>query len=78
MGGDKLTALKTVSLKAHLAQYDPGESYSVHDPDKPGVNSSELMTDMVTVSRAYEAAQKMVTTQDDLLNQSITSLGRVG
>jgi len=42
MGGDRLAALKTVSLKAHLAQYDPGESYSVHDPDKPGVNSSEL------------------------------------
>ena len=25
MGGDKLAALKTISLKAHLAQYDPGE-----------------------------------------------------
>ena len=43
MGGDKIAALKTISLKAHLAQYDPGESYSVHDPDKPGVNSSELI-----------------------------------
>ena len=43
MGGDRMAALKTISLKAHLAQYDPGESYSVHDPDKPGVNSSELI-----------------------------------
>jgi len=43
MGGDRIAALKTISLKAHLAQYDPGESYSVHDPDKPGVNSSELI-----------------------------------
>src|SRR3954469_7818637 len=43
MGGDRLAAVKTISLKAHLAQYDPGESYSVHDPDKPGVNSSELI-----------------------------------
>jgi flagellar basal-body rod protein FlgF len=42
------------------------------------VNSSELMTDMVTVSRAYEAAQKMVSTQDDLLDRSITSLGHIG
>jgi flagellar basal-body rod protein FlgF len=42
------------------------------------VNPSELMTDMVTVARAYEAAQKMVTNQDDLLERSITSLGRVG
>src|SRR5215510_10580251 len=43
MGGDKLRAITTISLKAHLAQYDPGESYSVSDPDKPGVNSSELI-----------------------------------
>src|SRR6266478_5116067 len=42
MGGDKLKTLTTLSLKAHLAQYDPGESYSLSDPDKPGVNSSEL------------------------------------
>lgn len=43
LGGDKIAELKTLSLKAHLAQYDPGESYSVADPDKPGVNSSELI-----------------------------------
>src|SRR5215470_16010529 len=42
MGGDKIAAIKTLSLKAHLGQWDPGESYSVHDQDKPGVNSSEL------------------------------------
>src|SRR5436853_406643 len=42
MGGDKLAALKTLKLNAHLGQWDPGESYSLSDPDKPGVNSSEL------------------------------------
>lgn len=42
------------------------------------VNPSELMTQMVTVSRAYEAAQKMVTTQDELLGRAISSLGRIG
>jgi flagellar basal-body rod protein FlgF len=42
------------------------------------VNPSELMTDMVTVTRAYEAAQKMVTTQDDLLGRAISTLGRIG
>ena len=26
MGGDKIAQLKTVSLHAHVAQYDPGES----------------------------------------------------
>jgi glyoxylase-like metal-dependent hydrolase (beta-lactamase superfamily II) len=39
MGGDKL---KTISLKATLQQYDPGESYSVADPDKPDTGVSEL------------------------------------
>ncbi len=42
------------------------------------VNPSELMTQMVTVSRAYEAAQKMVTTQDEILGRAISSLGRIG
>jgi glyoxylase-like metal-dependent hydrolase (beta-lactamase superfamily II) len=43
MGGDRIAAIKTISLRAHLAQYDPGESYSLKDPEKPGVNSSELI-----------------------------------
>jgi glyoxylase-like metal-dependent hydrolase (beta-lactamase superfamily II) len=43
MGGEAIAALKTLSLKAHLGQWDPGESYSLADPDKPGVNSSELI-----------------------------------
>lgn len=42
------------------------------------VNASELMTQMVTVARAYEAAQKMVTTQDDLVGKTISMLGRIG
>jgi flagellar basal-body rod protein FlgF len=41
------------------------------------VNASELMTQMVTVARAYEAAQKMVSAQDELLGKTISSLGRV-
>src|SRR6266566_128855 len=32
IGGDKL---KTITLKARLEQFDPGESYSVSDPAKP-------------------------------------------
>ncbi len=40
------------------------------------VNAAELTTQMVTVARQYEAAQKMVTTQDDLLAKSIGTLGR--
>jgi glyoxylase-like metal-dependent hydrolase (beta-lactamase superfamily II) len=40
MGGDKL---KTISLKAHLEQFDPGESYSVSDPAKPDRGESDLV-----------------------------------
>jgi glyoxylase-like metal-dependent hydrolase (beta-lactamase superfamily II) len=39
MGGDKL---KTISLKASLEQFDPGESYSVSDPTKPDTGVSNL------------------------------------
>jgi glyoxylase-like metal-dependent hydrolase (beta-lactamase superfamily II) len=39
MGGDKL---KTITLKAQLQQFDPGESYSVSDPAKPETGVSDL------------------------------------
>jgi flagellar basal-body rod protein FlgF len=41
------------------------------------INPAELMTQMVAVARAYEAAQKMVQTQDELLGQTIATLGRL-
>ena len=49
MGGDKL---KTISLKAILQQYDPGESYSVADPEKPDTGISDL-----TQSRDLQRSQ---------------------
>jgi glyoxylase-like metal-dependent hydrolase (beta-lactamase superfamily II) len=39
MGGDKL---KTITLKAQLQQFDPGESFSVSDPAKPDTGASDL------------------------------------
>jgi flagellar basal-body rod protein FlgF len=36
---------------------------------------AEIMTQMVAVTRAYEAAQRMVQTQDELLGKSIANLG---
>jgi len=41
-------------------------------------NASRLMTEMVEVARSYEAAQKMVQNQDELLGKTIASLGRIG
>lgn len=40
------------------------------------VNPAQIMSQMVAVERAYEAAQQMVTVQDELLGQAISSLGR--
>ena len=41
-------------------------------------NPSQLMTQLVEVARSYEAAQKLVQNQDELLGKSIASLGRIG
>jgi len=40
------------------------------------VNISQLMVQMISVARSYEAAQQMVTVQDSLLGKAIASLGR--
>jgi len=42
MGGDKLAALKTLSLDETLQQWDPGESESVNDPLKPDWGKATL------------------------------------
>jgi flagellar basal body rod protein FlgG len=42
------------------------------------VNPTQLMTQLVEVARSYEAAQKMVQNQDELLGKAISTLGRIG
>ena len=46
--------------------------------ESSNANISQLMTQMVEVGRSYEAAQKMVQNQDELIGKSIASLGRIG
>lgn len=41
-------------------------------------NPSQLMTQLVEVARSYEASQKMVQNQDELLGKTIATLGRLG
>jgi flagellar basal-body rod protein FlgF len=41
-------------------------------------NPTRMMTEMVEVARSYEAAQKMVQNQDELLGRTIATLGRIG
>jgi flagellar basal-body rod protein FlgF len=40
------------------------------------VDTAKLMTQMISTTRAYEAAQQLMKVQDDLLGKSIASLGR--
>lgn len=55
---------------------DPG---TIHQGALEGsnANAAQIMTQMVTVARAYEAAQRMVQVQDQLLGRSIQTLGRL-
>lgn len=41
-------------------------------------NPTQLMTQLVEVTRSYEAAQQLVSNQDELLGKAIASLGRIG
>lgn len=40
------------------------------------VNTVSAMVDMITVSRAYESNQKMIQTQDSMLDKAVNELGR--
>jgi flagellar basal body rod protein FlgG len=40
------------------------------------INPAQLMTQMVSVGRAYEAAQQLVQVQDELLGRAISTLGQ--
>ncbi|MBA3075142.1 MAG: flagellar hook-basal body protein [Anaerolineae bacterium] len=45
--------------------------------EQSNVDSAQLMTQMIEISRSYQAAQKMVQNQDELLGKAISTLGRV-
>lgn len=46
--------------------------------EESNANPSQLMTQLAEVARFYEAAQKMVQNQDELLGRTIAQLGRIG
>lgn len=45
--------------------------------EQSNVDSARLMTQMIEISRSYQAAQQMVQNQDELLGKAISTLGRV-
>jgi flagellar basal-body rod protein FlgG len=53
---------------------DPGSVLQGH-LEMANVDAAQAMTQMIAVGRAYEAAQRMVQANDDLLGKAIQSLG---
>lgn len=46
--------------------------------EQSNVNVISEMVHMIAITRAYEAGQKMIQTEDDLMRQMATDVGRVG
>ena len=46
--------------------------------EQSNVNSVREMVEMINITRAYEANQKVIQTTDSMLEQVTTSVGRVG
>lgn len=61
------TGAKTGSTEFHVVQ---------GSVEATNADLTQIMTQMIQSSRAYEAAQRLVQTQDELLGRSINTLGR--
>ena len=57
----------------------PAEGFSIKQGylEKSNVNIVEVMVDMLSSFRAYEAGQKAIRTQDETLDKAVNDLGRV-
>jgi flagellar basal body rod protein FlgG len=78
---NELDSLKRASDNTFTAQIEPdGETVGTITQgylESSNVDVAQLMTQMVSVVRSYEAAQQLVTIQDQLLGRSISTLGRI-
>ena len=46
--------------------------------EQSNVNVVKEMVDMITITRAYEANQKVIRSYDSMLNQAVNNVGKVG
>lgn len=46
--------------------------------EQSNVNVVSEMVHMIAITRAYEAGQKMIQTEDDIMQQAVSSVGKVG
>lgn len=70
-GDNMYTAVDGATTKSSAATILQGFT------EQSNVNVIDEMVSMITITRAYEAGQKMIKTQDDLLNQAVSSVGKV-
>ena len=45
--------------------------------EQSNVNVIDQMVSMITITRAYEANQKMIQTQDTLIGKAVSDVGKV-
>ena len=59
--------------------YDPGhpDANAEGYVERPNVNAVAEMVDMITVTRAYEANQKVIRSYDSMLQNAANEIGRV-
>ena len=46
--------------------------------EQSNVNSVREMVNLITITRAYEAGQKMIQSSDSIMESAVNSVGRVG
>ncbi len=56
---------------------DPNFTIEQGYTEQSNVNVVDQMVDMITITRAYEAGQKMIQTQDSLLGHSVNEVGKL-
>ncbi len=70
-GDNMYNAVEGAEIKAATATMEQGFT------EQSNVNVISEMVSMITITRAYEAGQKMIQTQDTLLNASVNQVGKV-
>lgn len=70
-GDNFYVAVNGATIKA--AEYTMEQGYT----EQSNVNVIDQMVDMITITRAYEAGQKMIQTQDSLMAHSVNEIGKV-
>lgn len=70
-GENMFEAVDGAAVKASTARLEQGYT------EQSNVNVISEMVSMITITRAYEAGQKMIRTQDSLLDASANQIGKV-